>query len=368
MSSLRYTRIVGPLPSTVPFVGPEAQERARGRPFQARIGANENVFGPSPKAIRALAATAAECWMYGDPENHDLKVALAAFHGVSPKNIVVGEGIDALFGYALRLFIEPGDPVVSSFGAYPTFNFHVSGFGGELVTVPYVNDHEDPESLLAKALALRPKAVYLANPDNPMGSCWPGATVQAFIERLPADCVLMLDEAYIEFAPDGTAPRLDVGRENVIRFRTFSKAYGMAGARVAYAFAEASVAQSFDKIRNHFALNRVAQAGALAALADQDWLAQTVSKVRRALARIGQIANAHGLEALPTAANFVALDCGRDGVFARRVLDELIARDVFVRMPGVAPLNRCIRITAGTDAQLDYLAQALPQALAAARG
>lgn len=367
MSPLQYTRVVGPLPSTVPFVGPEAQERARVRPFRARIGANENAFGPSPNAIAAMAAAATESWMYGDPENHDLKVALARHCAVSPQNIVVGEGIDALFGYALRLFVEPGDRVVSSTGAYPTFNFHVTGFGGELVTVPYANDHEDPESLLAKAIELRPKAVYLANPDNPMGSVWPARTVEALVDRLPEQTVLMLDEAYIEFAPEGTAPRLALDRPNVIRYRTFSKAYGMAGARVAYAIAEASVAKSFDKIRNHFALNRMAQAGALAALADQDWLEQTVSKVRRSTARISQMANALGLEALPTAANFVAIDCGRDGAFAKRVLDALIARDVFVRMPGVAPLNRCIRITAGTDEQLDYLDEEFAQALADAR-
>src|SRR5580693_9386698 len=109
----RYTSIVAPLPSTVPFVGPEAQERARGVVFRARLGANESVFGPSPKAVAAMRQAAADCWMYCDPENHDLKVALAQEIGVAPANIVVGEGIDALFGYTVRLFIEPGNSVVS---------------------------------------------------------------------------------------------------------------------------------------------------------------------------------------------------------------------------------------------------------------
>ena len=130
MTSLRYTRIVEPLPSTVPFVGPEAQERTRGAKFIARIGANESVFGPSPKAVAAMRQAAAECWMYCDPENHDLKVALARDLGVTPANVVVGEGIDSLFGYTVRMLTEPGDTVVSSLGAYPTFNFHVAGFGG----------------------------------------------------------------------------------------------------------------------------------------------------------------------------------------------------------------------------------------------
>ena len=365
---LPYTRVVAPLPSTVPFVGPEALERQRGQKFRARIGANENVFGPSPKAIAAMAAAATDCWMYGDPENFDLKLAIARHHKVAPENVVVGEGIDALFGYAVRLFVEPGDRVVTSLGAYPTFNFHVTGYGGELVTVPYVNDHEDPSALLEAVRRVHPKAVYLANPDNPMASWSSGAAIDALIEQLPPDVILMLDEAYIEFAPPDTAPRLDMNRPNVIRYRTFSKAYGMAGARVAYALAETSLARSFDKIRNHFAMSRISQAGALAALADQDWLQTTVAKVASARERITAIAAREGLVALPSATNFVAIDCGADGVFAKRVLDELIRRNIFVRMPGVAPLNRAVRITAGTDQDLDLLAEVFPEALRAARG
>jgi len=360
----RYTSVVAPLPSTVPFVGPEAQERMRGVVFKARIGANESVFGPSPKAIAAMRQAAAECWMYGDPENYDVKVALARELGLSSANIAVGEGIDALFGYTVRLFTEPGDAVVSSFGAYPTFNFHVAGHGGRLLTVPYVENREDPASLLEAVRRERPKLVFFANPDNPMGSWWPAHAVQALIDGVPMDTVLVLDEAYIEFAPPGTAPDLDVSRPNVIRYRTFSKAYGMAGARIAYAIAEASVAQAFDKIRNHFSVTRIAQAGALAALADKAHLATVIEKVARAREMIGAIARANGLEPLPSATNFVAVDCGRDGAYARRVLDGLIAQGVFVRMPGVAPLNRCIRVSAGTEADLAAFAETLPRALA----
>jgi len=136
MCAYPFTPIVRELPSTVPFVGPEAQERARGRPFRARIGANENVFGPSPRAVAAMQAAAAQAWMYGDPENHDLKHALARHHGIEPDNVVVGEGIDGLFGYTARLFVEPGTAVATSQGAYPTFNFQVAGCGGRIVTVP----------------------------------------------------------------------------------------------------------------------------------------------------------------------------------------------------------------------------------------
>jgi histidinol-phosphate aminotransferase len=367
MQTPRYTAVVGPLPSTVPFVGPEAQERACGRVFRARIGANESVFGPSPRAVAAMALAAAECWKYGDPENHDLKVALARRHGIRPENVVVGEGIDALLGYAVRLVVEPGTPVVSSLGAYPTFNFHVAGNGGRLVTVPYEGDRENPHAILDATMRERAPLVYFCNPDNPMGSWWPAADLQRLIAGIPDGTLLCLDEAYGEFAPAGTLPPLDVADPRVVRFRTFSKAYGMAGARIAYALGEASVIRSFDKIRNHFGVNAIALAGALASLEDREHLASVVAKVAAARERIGAIARASGLVPLASATNFVAIDCGRDGVFARRVLTELIARDVFVRMPGVTPLDRCIRVTAGTDADLAVFAAALPAALAAAR-
>jgi histidinol-phosphate aminotransferase len=367
MSSPRYTAIASALPSTVPFVGPETQERKRGREFRARIGANESVFGPSPRAVAAMAKAAAECWKYCDPENHDLKVALARLHHVAPENVVVGEGIDSLFGYTVRLVVEPGTPVVTSFGAYPTFNFHVTGYGGRLVTEPYAGDREDPEALLRAAARERAPLMFFANPDNPMGSWWPAADVERLIERVPDGTLLCLDEAYGDFSPEIPLARLDVSNPRVLRYRTFSKAYGMAGARIAYALGEASVIAAFDKVRNHFGVNLIAQVGALASLDDTGHLGSVVAKVRAARERIAAIAVANGLTPLPSATNFVAIDCGRDGAFARRVLSELIARDVFVRMPGVPPLDRCIRVSAGTEADLALFASALPEALAAAR-
>ena len=364
----RYTRTVAPLPASVPFVGPETQERLRGKPFRARIGANENVFGPSPFAVAAMQAAASQTWMYGDPDNYELKQALAARLGVKPGNIVVGEGIDSLFGYTVRLFVEQHDAVVTSLGAYPTFNFHVHGYGGKLVTAPYVNDHEDPQSLLdaAAALPAAPKLIYFANPDSPMGTWRSAEQTRDLIANLPDGTLLVLDEAYSEFAPQGTVPDIDVSNPCVIRFRTFSKAWGMAGSRIAYAIAEESVAKSFDKIRNHFSVNRIAQVGALASLQDAAHLPLTIARVSAARERIASIARANGLKPVASATNFVAIDCLRDGAFAKCVLDELAKRDVFVRMPGAAPLNRTIRVSAGTPTDLDWFEQMLPDALAGA--
>ena len=369
MTGPRYTRLVQSLPATVPFVGPETQERERGRPFAARLGANENGFGPSPRAIAAMAAAAGDVWKYGDSVSYDLRVALAARHGCTPEHIIVGEGIDGLLGYLVRLLIEPGDAVVTSDGAYPTFNYHVAGFGGVLHKVPYLNDHEDPDALLAMAEKTGAKLIYLANPDNPMGTAHPRAVIASMIERLPEGALLVLDEAYVELAPDGIEAEIAPDDPRVIRMRTFSKAHGMAGARVGYAIGARPLIQSFDKIRNHFGMCRISQAGALAAIEDRTWQAYMRLLVDGARKRIAEIARENGLTPIPSATNFVAVDCGRDGAFARAVLRELTAADVFVRMPFVAPQDRCIRISCGPDAELDLLAAALPGALArAAKG
>ena len=367
MTQPRYTPLARSLPSTVPFVGPETQERARGQAFAARLGANENIFGPSPKAIAAMQQAAGDIWMYGDAENHALRHALADHHGVAPENIVVGEGIDGLLGYLVRLLVGEGDAVVTSEGAYPTFNYHVSGYGGVIHTVPYKDDCEDPGALMAKAAETDAKIVYLANPDNPMGSWHRGADEEAAQDSLPEGSLFLLDEAYVECAPEGTAAPVDADDPRVIRMRTFSKAYGMAGARVGYALAAPELIAAFNKVRNHFGMNRTAQAGALAALQDQGWLAHVQGEIAGARDRIARIAAENGLTALPSATNFVAIDCGSDGAFAKAVLDGLIAQGIFVRMPFAAPQNRCIRVSCGPAAGLDAFAAALPKALAAAR-
>ncbi|PHP68310.1 histidinol-phosphate aminotransferase [Zhengella mangrovi] len=358
------TPLVGSLPATVPFVGPETQERARGKPFAARLGANENGFGPSPKAVAAMAAAAPEMWKYCDPENHDLRHALAAHAGVAPANIMVGEGIDGLLGLVVRQYVEAGQPVVTSLGAYPTFNYHVAGFGGRLVTVPYAEDREDPQALLDAVAREGAGLVYFANPDNPMASWHDAGAVQGFIEALPATTMLVLDEAYGEFAPDGTLPAIDTSRPNVLRMRTFSKAYGLAGLRCGYCIGEAEAITSFDKVRNHFGVTRMAQAACLAALQDGDHLAKTITNVDAARHRIGAIAADSGLTALPSATNFVTIDCGRDGAFALSVMNGLVERGVFARKPMAPGLDRCIRISCGPEKELSLFAEALAETLA----
>jgi histidinol-phosphate aminotransferase len=283
---------------------------------------------------------------------------------VDAENIVVGEGIDGLLGYVCRLLIEPGDTVVTSAGAYPTLNYHAAGYGAQIETVPYKDDHEDLPALIEKAKLNAVKLIYFANPDNPMGTWQAGSDISAHLDSIPDGCLLLLDEAYIELAPEGTAAIYDIEHPKVIRARTFSKAYGLAGARVGYLMGAKDLIKSFDKIRNHFGMNRAAQIGALAALQDQDYLAETCKKIADARDRITQIAKDNGMTAIPSATNFVAIDTHRDAEFAKSLLQALTDEGIFVRMPFVAPQNRCIRLSAGRPQDLDIFADALPKALA----
>ncbi|MCE7030508.1 pyridoxal phosphate-dependent aminotransferase [Jiella avicenniae] len=355
-----FTDLARSLPATVPFVGPEALERRMGVKFRARLGANESVFGPSPRVVEAMARAARDSWAYGDPEQYELKQAIAAHHGIGMETIAVGEGIDGLLGHLVHLATDPGDTVVTSYGAYPTFNYHVAGHGARLDFVPYrSDDHEDPGALIERVRAVRPKLVYFANPDNPTGSWHDAATVERLIDAIPEETILVLDEAYVDFAPPKSLPKITTMRPNLLRFRTFSKAYGMAGVRVAYVVGEpASIAQ-FDKVRNHFGVSRIAQAGALAALADQAYLGAVIEKVAHAREELSAIARRAGLTPLPSATNFVAIDCGGDGTYARTLLPAVLQRGVFIRMPGVAPLDRMIRVSAGRPEDLALFEDAL---------
>ncbi|MGV8935938.1 MAG: pyridoxal phosphate-dependent aminotransferase [Allorhizobium sp.] len=361
----RFTPLVSTLPSTVPFVGPEAIERQRGQPVLARIGANESGFGPAPSVLATIREKAGDIWQYNDPENFALKSALSAHLGVSSDCIAIGEGVDSLLGLIVRMVVEPGTPVVTSLGGYPTFNFHVSGFGGRLVTTPYIDDRADLDGLLAAVKRENAPLVYLANPDNPMGSWWEASRIVEFAKALPDNCLLVLDEAYCETAPPESLPAMSalIDMANVIRTRTFSKAYGLAGARVGYAIGAPDTIVGFDKIRNHFGMPRLSTEAALAALADQAYLGDVLERIFAARIRIGAIARDNGLLPLASATNFVAVDCGRDGTYARAIVDGLMQHGVFIRMPGVAPLNRCIRISTGLPRDMDLLEEALPQVL-----
>lgn len=357
-SQISATPLVTGLPATVPFVGPETIERSSGRPFRLRLGANESSFGPSPKAREAMLAALDRISNYADPQCYEVRAAIAAQYGVGIENVVVASGIDELLGLIVRAFVDRDEPVVASLGAYPTVPFHVAGFGGELVRVPYIDDRNDLDAMAKAAHESHARLVYISNPDNPSGSYYNADAIWAFLERLPDDTLLILDEAYAEFAPQDTLLPSDTLHPRLIRTRTFSKAYGMAGARIGYAIAMPETITTFDKIRLHFGVNLVAQAGALASLADPDFVTSVTAEVAKGREDYAALATELGLTALPSATNFVTIDVG--GVERARALVATMAeRGVFIRMPGAPPLDRCVRVTVGSSPERALFAEIL---------
>jgi histidinol-phosphate aminotransferase len=264
----------------------------------------------------------------------------------------------------VRAYLAPGEIAIMSAGGYPTFAYQVLGHGGVIETVPYRDDRNDGPALVAAARVHGAKLLYLANPDNPGGTWLDAAEQAAMLNALPPNCLLVLDEAYAEFAPDGAIPDLDPDDPRVIRLRTFSKAHGLAGLRVGYALGAPAAVRVFDRIRNQFGVGRLAQAAALAALDDPAHVAAVVAGVAEGRRDYAELAAALGFAALPSATNFVAIDVGGP-VRARAIVDALLAREgVFIRMPGKPPLDRCIRVTIGRPADRAIFAAALRRVVA----
>lgn len=338
------------MPDLVPFVAPEALEARLGVKFRLRMGANESAFGPSPLAVEAMREATARASFYGDPQSLRLREALGALHGIEIDRITVGAGIDELLILLCRAFVDPGDPVVTSLGSYPTFEFGVIGAGGTLVRVPYRDDAPDLEGLVEAAHAHRARVVYLANPDNPSAAFTARDEFARFRPRFPEDCLLILDEAYTDFVPESQVPFLDEEDAGVVRLRTFSKAHGLAGARVGYALGHPRFGEALNKVRPHFGVNAVGQAGALAALSDSAHLNAVIAATHAGRQELARIAGECALWPRFGWTTFVLMDAGSKAA-ADALLDRLLRAGVFVRKPAQPPLDRFIRVSVGTSAE-----------------
>jgi histidinol-phosphate aminotransferase len=354
---------IAALPLSRPFVAPEELGRIAGHASLLRLGANESAFGPPPRALEAMRAALPRTAWYGDPESADLRDALAARHGCSNENIVVGAGIDDLLGLAIRAYVAPGEVAVATLGTYPTVVYHIHGYGGRFEGVPYAHDGSvQLDALLDRARTTHARLIYLANPDNPSGGFLSAADLGRFLGELPGDALLVLDEAYADFvAPSELLPEIIDPR--VIRMRTFSKAYGLAGARIGYALASREAAATFNKIRLQYNVNRTAQIGALTALDEGAFIANVIAEVARGRAEYAALANRLGLATLPSFANFVCIDLGTRER-AEAMVATLMKSAAFVRKPGAAPIDRCIRVTVGDANERALFATRFSEALA----
>ncbi len=332
-----------------------------------RLGANESPFGLSPLAAHAMASELERLWWYGDPESYELREALARKHGVREEEIVVGAGIDDLMGLVVRAFVGPGGTALTTRGSYPTFNYHVNGYGGRLSFAHYRDDGRvDLDELAAAAVRERVRVVYLANPDNPSGTFVSRDEMQRLFDALPRDAVFLLDEAYADFVGEGDVLPMHV-EDRLIRTRTFSKVYGMAGARIGYAIASERVIGMLQKIRLHYGVNRSAQVGALASLRDEAFRRRVVDAVAEARLEYGALARSLGLSVIESLTNFVCIDLG-DASRAVRVMDELLKRGVWIRKPGLPPLDRYVRVSAGTPEMRRAFADAFVEVVNAVPG
>ena len=276
--------------------------------------------------------------------------------------VVIASGIDDLMGLIVRAFCAPGDPCVATRGTYPTLFYHLNGFGARAeFAEPGPEGALDPESIVDAVQRSNAKLVYVANPDNPSGTFVHRATLAQLREALPDDVLLFLDEAYADFvSPDDLPP--DVIDPRTIRTRTFSKAFGMAGARIGYALASADLIAVFQKLRLHYGVNRTGQIGALAALDDDAFMRGVVAEVERGREEYYALAARLGLPAVRSSTNFVSIGIGTR-TQAEAMVGELLTAGVFVRKPWAPPLDGYVRITVGTAAERAAFAERFVEAL-----
>ena len=360
---MKLSRIVAGLPAVVPFVSPDELERELGYRFAVRVGANESAFGVSPKAVEAMARSVEKANWYGDPSNFELIEALAEKLDVDRDRLMVAGGIDELLGLAVRVLLDPGDVAVASHGSYATFAYHVGGFGARLETAPYDDFRNSADRLAEAANKHGARVVYLANPDNPTGTLLDVDEIRRLMEALPDNCVCFLDEAYSDFLKTEQMLPLGSYSDRIVRFRTFSKAHGMAGIRVGYLLGSPELVSAIQRIRLHFGVNRTAQAGALASLADDQFIAGVVGEVKEGREEYYSLGRELGVETVESWTNFVLFKMA-DEDEAKRVMDELTKRRVFVRTARGDGTRTGIRVTVGTAKERAGFAHELREILA----
>jgi len=364
---LRPAPIVAALPANTPFVGPERIMRERGLSELLRLGANESAFGPAPSAIAAMAGELERTAWYGDPDSLDLRDALARKHDCTPEHISIGSGIDDLMGLAVRAFVAPGAVAVTSRGTYPTFDYHVAGYGGTLVRVPYrSDDRPDLDGLAAAAHATSAAMVYLANPDNPSGTFYAAGEIARFRAALPKETMFFLDEAYADFVePSELIPNaFDL---DMLRTRTFSKAYGMAGLRQGYAIGHP---ETLKKMRQWVgssgtgSLNVFGMAAATASIQqDADGAFSKNERMRNKAVRdmVSKWFNDRGMKPTDAQANFMFVNIGTP---ARAFRDACRAKGVIVARDFPPFEKTHARISLGTMEEMTKAVQVFGEVLA----
>lgn len=328
-----------------------------------KLASNENPFGPAPAVVEAIRAAVPEIGLYPDGGAVALRQALAAKHDVPLDHLTVGNGSDELLqliGYAV---LDEGDELVIGDPTFARYAPQAELNRAEPVKVP-LKDYTHDLPAMADKVTDRTKCIIIANPHNPAGTYVGDAAVEAFLDRVPDHVLVVLDEAYYEFVSDpdhGRSQAMALSRPNVILLRTFSKIHALAALRIGYALAPPHLIRWIDQVREPFNTNALAQVAALEALKDESHVARTLSANAAGRQRYLEAAAELGLRAVPSEANFVLLDLGRDDL---PVYQALLERGVIVRTGKPLGLPNHIRVTVGTPPQVERFITALAEVLA----
>ena len=337
-------------------------QRELGLRHVVKLASNENPLGPSPMAVEAGRAALAEVNRYPDPQSTELRAALSAHLGMPVSHIVAGNGSVEIIDLIARAFLGPGDNAVISEHAFVRFRQIVAAHNHGVRHVP-MGDWTHDLAAMGRAIDDHTRLVFVANPNNPTGTCNGRAEVEALVAALPAGCLLVMDQAYFEYADDPEYPDgIDLVRRGapVIVTRTFSKVYGLGGLRAGYAVADPEVIEALLVIREAFGTSVVAQAGAAAALRDVEFVRRSVASNAAERPRLARALSNRGFRVLPSIANFVTFDTGTGG---REVFRRLLARGVIVRPLDPYDMPSWLRVSVGTPEENDAFIAALDAVL-----
>ena len=332
------------------------QAPADSQPRLVKLDSNENPFGPSPRALEAMQSALAATNAYPDDDCSELRRKLATYHDVPTEQVLITAGSTALLGLLCQTMLAPGLNAVTSERSFVVYSMAVHATGAQLIEAPMREDGFDLAAML-DAINEDTRIVFVANPNNPTGTMLEAETVDEFIAEVPGHVVVVLDEAYYEFALHFAARRkVEYSRSlsylrqgaSVIVLRTFSKAHGLAGLRVGYGLGPAELLAYCARMRDTFSVSSLAQAAAVAALDDLNHVGRVVANNAEQAQILGVGLSELGYRVIPTAANFLYCDVGETASgFAERVRGE----GVSVRPLGGWGAPNCIRVSIGTPEQ-----------------
>lgn len=326
----------------------------------AKLSSNENPMGPSPAAAAAYKQAVSHLNRYPDGSAFALRTKLAALHGLSADTIVCGNGSEELVGLTIQAFAGPGDEVVYCAKGFIGYPIGALRNGAKPVPAPPQGDATDINAILA-AVTDRTRVVCIANPNNPTGSWISGDEINRLHAGLPQNVVLMLDEAYAEYAPPTsyrTALPLAARAQNVIVTRTFSKAYALASLRIGWATASPAILSAIRRLMPAFSVSDPAQAAACAALDDPSWLEQAVACNAVARDKLAAQLTEYGFKVSPSGTNFLLVRFVSEEI-ARDFDARLTAKGILVRALPIPGLRDCLRMTIGRDTENDMLISAM---------